>query len=122
MKEERKYFAPEFKLGIIREVLDGALSKEGARRKYGLKGKSPVLQWMRKFGLSTQTGLPPQALPMPKDPFTDRTALLKRIMELERALEDAQLRAEGYRKMIELAEQQLKVPIKKKWFTKQSEK
>jgi hypothetical protein len=48
--------------------------------------------------------------------------LLKRIMELERALEDAQLRAEGYRKMIELAEKELKIPIKKKWSTKQSEK
>jgi transposase-like protein len=122
MKEERKYFAPEFKLGVINEVLSGALSKEGARRKYGLKGKSPVLQWMRKFGLSTLTGLPPQAMPMTKDPTTDRTVLLKRIMELERALEDAQLRAEGYRKMIELAEKELKIPIKKKWSTKQSEK
>jgi len=38
----------------------------------------------------------------------------QRIRELERLLEDEQLRSEAYRRMIEIAEKDLNIPIRKK--------
>jgi transposase len=44
--------------------------------------------------------------------------LLKRIKELEKQLETSQLKAEGYEIMIEIAEKELNIPIRKKSDTK----
>ena len=48
--------------------------------------------------------------------------LQTKIKRLERELEDAQLRAEAYSKMIDIAERELKISIRKKSNTKQSKK
>jgi transposase len=48
----------------------------------------------------------------------DPLELQKRIKELEKQLETAQLKAEGYELMIEIAEKELKIPIRKKSDTK----
>ncbi len=50
----------------------------------------------------------------------NKDGLIKRIKELERQLEDEKIRAEGYSKMIDIAEDQLKISIRKKSTTKQS--
>jgi len=42
----------------------------------------------------------------------------KQMKLLQKELEDARLLAEGYRRMIEIAEQELKIPIRKKLNTK----
>jgi hypothetical protein len=48
----------------------------------------------------------------------DPIALQRRVKELEKQLENAQLKAEGYELMIEIAEKELKIPIRKKFATK----
>jgi hypothetical protein len=53
-----------------------------------------------------------------KDNPQDPRDLQKRIKELERQLENAELKAEGYELMIEIAEKELKIPIRKKSDTK----
>jgi transposase-like protein len=122
MNKEKRYYDQTFKLQVIEEVLSGQLTKEEARRKYGLGGKCAVLNWMRKFGLSEHRNLPANFEHMKEEQQADKAALLKRIKELERALEDAQLKAEGYNRMIDIAERELKIPIRKKSSTKQSSK
>ena len=122
MNKEKSYYSDAFKLQVIEEVLSGQITKEAARRKYGLRGKCAVLSWMRKFGLSEHRQLPANFERMKEEQHKDKSALLKRIKELERALEDAQLKAEGYSRMIDIAERELKIPIRKKSFTKQSSK
>lgn len=47
-----------------------------------------------------------------------KTAEQLEIELLKKQLEDARLQAEGYRRMIEIAEKELKVPIRKKPNTK----
>ena len=59
---------------------------------------------------------------MKEDADKSKEELLKRIKQLERQLEDAQIRAEGYSRMIDLAEEHLKVKIRKNSNTKQSGK
>ena len=48
MKEINQY-SDEFKQAVVDEVLSGHISKDEARRRYGIKGKSAVLNWLRKF-------------------------------------------------------------------------
>jgi len=48
----------------------------------------------------------------------NKKQLEERIRELERQLEDEKLRSEAYQRIIEKAEKELKVPIRKKPNTK----
>jgi len=122
MKRKRSYLDSIEKLLIIEEVLRGKISKEGARQKYKIKGKSAILKWMRKFGLAGYKQLPAYFERMKEEEKSDQEALLKRIRELERKLEDAEIKAFGYSRMIDIAERELKISIRKKQFTKQSKK
>jgi len=122
MRKKRENYSRLFKLKVIEDVLGGGLSKNEAQRKYGLTGKSQVLKWMRDFGLASFKTLPPnfEAMKSKKPPET--AALYERIRQLEKQLKDAELKAEIYSKMIDIAEQQLNIPIRKKPFTRQPEK
>lgn len=122
MKSQKNNYSNAFKLRIIEEVLSGDLNKEQAQRKHGIRGKSAILNWMRKFGLSEQTRLPDNFKRMKEEEEIDKESLNKRIKELERDLEDAKLKAEGYSRMIDIAERELKIKIRKKPSTKQSKK
>jgi hypothetical protein len=57
-----------------------------------------------------------------KDLSDDPADLKLRIKELEKALADAKLSSEAYSTMIDIAEQEFKIPIRKKFVTKQSDK
>ena len=117
-----RHYSQAFKLQVVEEVLKGKITKEQARRKYGLRGKSAVLNWMRKFGVSNYTEIPSSFEAMQEEEKSNKSALEKRVKELERALEDAQLKAEGYSRMIDIVERELKISIRKKPFTRQSKK
>lgn len=124
MKSRR--FTDSFKRKVVQEVLSGEISKEAARRKYDLRGKSGILQWMRKFGVATEKE---------EKVITNRFVTMERkqkkeeakskdeqIKLLEKALANAELKAEGYFRMIQIAEDQFKIKIRKKLSTKQSKK
>jgi transposase-like protein len=124
MKKRR--FTDSFKRKVVREVLSDGLSKEAARRKYNLKGKSGILQWMRRFGVATEKE---------ERLITNRFVIMERkqkkveskskdeqIKLLEKALANAELKAESYSRMIQIAEEQFKIKIRKKLSTKQSKK
>ena len=122
MENQPTRYSQAFKLQVVEEVLRGDITKEQARRKYGISSKSGVLNWMRKFGVSSYKQIPDCFVHMQEEENMDKSALEKRVKELERALEDAQLKAEGYSRMIDIAERELKISIRKKLSTKQSKK
>ncbi len=112
-----KQYSESLKRKVVFQVQSGQLTQAEANTKYGIKGHSTILKWIRKFE--------------EPDPYfqnlmdynkSDKTELIKRIKELERQLEDEQIRSLGYSKMIDIAEEQLKIPIRKKPDTKQSRK
>ena len=111
------YYSESLKREVIFLVQSGQTSKEEARRKYGIKGHSTILKWIRKFEESD-----PQFQSLMDYSKSDKKDLIKRIKELERKLEDEEIRSFGYSKMIDIAEERLKVPIRKKPDTKQSKK
>ena len=111
------FYSETFKREVVLLVQSGQISKEEARRRYGIKGHSTILKWIRKFE-STD----PDFQSYMDYGKSDKKDLIKRIKELERQLEDEQIRSYGYSKMIDIAEKQLKVSIRKKPDTKQSKK
>jgi transposase len=110
-----KFYSESFKKEVVREVKSGFLSKTEARRKYDIPGRSTIIGWIRKFDGKTTDYR--KVMDYKK---SDKEALIKRIKDLERKLEDEQIRSEGLSKMIDIAEEQLKIVIRKKSATKQS--
>jgi len=111
----------DFKHNVIKEYLAGSSTKKHVTLKYGIGGKSAILTWMRELGYKNSDSIRKSArfrkplidISMPADD-ENKTDLLKQIKDLKRKLEDEQLRSEAYLRMIEKAEQELKISIKKK--------
>jgi len=125
MDQEIQSFSESFKQSVIDQVNSGHISKEEARRRYGIKSKSGILLWQRNFqkygrcslNLSVDTVLlKPKKTSVSAN--SSEAALLARIKQLERQLEDEQIRAEAYSRMIDIAERDLNIPIRKKSNTK----
>jgi transposase len=110
-----KFYSDSFKKEVVREVKSGFLSKAEARRKYDIPGRSTIIGWIRKFDGKTT-----DYRRIVNYKKSDKEALIKRIKELERKLEEEQIRSEGLSKMIDIVEEQLKITIRKKSSTKQS--
>lgn len=112
-----------FKKKVIDEYLAGGITKMDLLRKYNIKTKSGIQRWMKKFGYTdvykaievTFTTLTSPAL---TKKLKDEHELHKRIKELERQLAEEKLRSEAYARIIDKAEKDLKIPIRKKPNTK----
>lgn len=109
-------YSDEFKRTVITDFLTGNLSRRTVERKYNI-GNSRLTYWLRDKGYFTNS--PAQSVflsTMPKSPKLTNTE--EQITILKKELEDAKLLAESYRQMIDLAEQELKISIRKKFNTK----
>lgn len=115
-------YSEEFKWRVVKEVLEGRYSKEEAKRIYGIRGKSAVLYWMRQF--SGVTDYRKGGIPLcdiePMESSKELRLLQQRITELEQERDRERLRADLWQKMVELAEEHLKIDIKKKFGARQS--
>ncbi len=93
------------------------MSKSEAARKYQIKGSSSINYWIARFREVDQQR--PSILDYKK---LSKEDLINRLKQLERQLEDEQIRSDGYSKMIDIAEEQLQIDIRKKPDAKQSKK
>ena len=105
-------YPESFKIKVVKEVERGLLSKEAARRKYGIGGKTTVLYWCRKYGREDYPYMPgnykqsyPQRTPDEKD---------KRIAELEALLKQKELAVDALEALIEVANEMYDTDLKKK--------
>ena len=124
-KQSKTKLSEPFKIGIIEQILSGKLTKEEARQQYGIKGKSAILYWIRnyeKFGHCniTLARQPKLSMGHKEKPNTTRQQqeLEGHIKLLERRLEEESLLREMYSRMIDIAEKEYKIPIRKKPNTK----
>jgi transposase len=108
-------YEESFKLRVVREVLSGELTQKEANQRYGIRGHSTILKWIRKFEEHKSFSL--NMTPIKKSESQD---LQKRLKQLEYQLENERLRSEGLSRMIDIAEEELKITIRKKSNTKQS--
>lgn len=104
---------------ILSEIRGGLLTRRAAARKYGLPN-STIGKWQDKHNLAIL--LNPQTFnePVAMSESQETKLLKKKIDELNKALAVAQLKNIALETMIEVAESELKIKIKKKRGTKQS--
>lgn len=121
----RTFYTPELKHHICKEHIENGLSLHECVVKYNLSCHSLVHDWLRKLGYiagvnrrtrSAYIGIE-NFKSLPDKPNKDNSPLTpekQQIEFLKKELEDAKLQVEGYRRMIEIAESELKVSIRKK--------
>lgn len=123
MKSKRKKpqptYSDSFKLGVVMRVTNGQLTKEEARQRYGIGGNSSILEWMRKYGYCTETSSQ-RAMAKTENPL-DSEELKKKVRQLEKQLQNERIRSEFYRTMIDVAERELGICIRKKSDTNPSD-
>ncbi len=135
-KEKRKrapmqHYSEPFKRAVIEEYLRTGESKLIIQRRHGIKFEAAIYTWMKQLGyedlyrnvpyfeMKNQIELSAKFSKTTQDSSSsDSNSLQKRIKELGRQLEDEKLRCEAYKRMIEMAEKELKVSIQKKSNTK----
>lgn len=114
LKRSQRDYSLAFKLQVIGSVEKGELTYKQAQKKYGIQGRSTVLVWLRKHGTLDWT-LP--KLHMSKS--TKEKTPEQRIKELEAALESEKLKSKLLDTMINIAEKQYGLSIRKKSSPKQ---
>lgn len=107
-------YSEAFKKQVVREYEKGAFSKKQIQAKYGIKGKSRLLDWCRKYGRFAYHEPSTNGRPM-KDPQKQR------IKELEKKLKAAELKLKVYDKLIEVTNRELSTDVIKKIEAKLSE-
>ncbi len=128
--EKSKRYDSHFKRQVVLEVLSGEITKEEARRRYNIAGKSTVLKWMRIMaGLrASSSGTDP--IPILRTmgskgkkvsiDYLELEKLQAEIKRLEAALEHSQLKGRAYQIMVEIARERYNIDLEKKPGAKQS--
>ena len=116
-RSRNNHYSERFKIKVVKEVEKGLLTKEEARRKYGINGKSMVLYWCRQYGIEDylvkQINKNKNCTPDEKD---------KKISELESRLAHEQFKVNALEALIEVANEIYRTDLKKKLGTKRLRK
>ena len=122
MASKSEIYSEEFKWKVVQDVLSGTLTKEEARRVYSMKGNCTILYWMRPFsgvkdyrnGGDVFENLMQMAQTIKQSEAEKEIARLKQELKAER------MRADLWQKVVEVAEEELGVDIRKKFGARQS--
>jgi len=118
---EKRFYSESFKRSVCEEYLRTGVPKDVLKQKYGIKGKSAILDWLRKFGYLDEKPTFKAGTTQVEEKETNQD-VQARIQELEKLLESAQLEKQALELLIKVAESELKIDIRKKSVTKQSKK
>ncbi|MDL2314926.1 hypothetical protein LJC16_01565 [Bacteroidales bacterium OttesenSCG-928-C19] len=125
VKRSQKDYSMAFKLSVVSEIECGELSVSGARKKYGIQGSRTVIVWLRKYGTFDWENQTPSNMPKSKDhrilELEQQVKLLeKQKAFLERQVENSDKKAIFFDMMIDMAEKEFKIPIRKNSLPEQS--
>jgi hypothetical protein len=129
-RNNRLYFSDAEKRLIIEDYLSGSETKQSVYGRYtGYPAENGKINtWMRKLGMEDKYVKHTNFESMPKrmkktevgcDEF-ETLQLKKRIEELEKQLQTAELKAIAFSTMVDIAEKEFDIPIRKKYNTKPS--
>lgn len=127
----KKHYSEDLKRLICKEHIELGTGLNALKRKYNLSSHSLIHCWLREYGYVSSELIKEKktyyigvenfnTMPedKPKHVDTDLNIDQAAILQLKKELEEAKLLAEAYRRMIEIAETDLKIPIRKKYSTK----
>jgi hypothetical protein len=129
----RPWFDVSQRHQIIQEFLSSGYTKNEIYAKYtgGIKHHGEIVRWMRQLGYNCESPkrrinfVKNTTVMPPKEPYTtladesfEILQLKKRVAELENQLKDAEMKAIAFSTMIDIAETEFNIPIRKKSNTK----
>jgi transposase-like protein len=122
MNNTVKHYTDEFKFKVVKEYLETDASQTDLMVKYGIRGCGCIPNWIRKFGLAKPTKEQIKLREVMREQTTKGTREIEleaKVRELEKALEHEQLKSLALDTMIDVAERDLKITIRKKPGAKQ---
>ena len=119
MKEENcRGFTESFKRHVVREVESGRITQCEAGLRYGILGHSTILKWCRRYGTRIDRS---ERRIMEEQDF-EKLCQANEIKALQAELKEARFTNVVLETLIEVAEEELGVPIRKKFGAKRSVK
>lgn len=112
-REERGRYEVAFRRWIVREIASGRKSRSEVIKEFNLNpvnGDSLLRSWQKKYGAEIEVTLPAMS---EKDKHKVE-ALQKRLEEMERQLAEAQMKNVALETLIDVAEEDFHISIRKK--------
>lgn len=114
VKRTQRDYTLAFKQAVVDQVEGGELTYKQAQARYGIQGRSTVLQWLRRYGHQDwrpgATERPARSPVMPKSPPTPE----QRIKELEEKLRLSEQKAQFFEAVVDVMEKDHGVSVKKR--------
>jgi len=132
-RSNRRYSEQE-KHSIIQEMISSGCTKNEIWQKYtGYKDHGQITRWMRKLGYNNNLKSKKftfaieniimqkkKVLRSQAEESLENLQFKKRVEELEKQLKDAEMKAVAYSTMVDIAEKEFNIQIRKKFNTKPS--
>lgn len=118
VRRTQKDYSMSFKLSVVSEIECGEISVTGAQRKYGIQGNATVINWLRKYGTFDWENQTPSNMPKSKDQKILELEQKIKLLEKQKALlekqaETSDKKAIFFDMMINMAEKEFNIPIRK---------
>ena len=117
MRKNVNKFTDDFQMQVVQEYLTTDISQEELKKKYNFKGNNNIYRWMRKFDLSKpneeQIELDRTMTKENQKSFSEQQLELE-VKKLEEELKRERLKTLALNTMINIAERELKIDIRKK--------
>jgi transposase len=125
IKRSQKDYSLSFKHQVVSEIERGELSTTGAVKKYGIQARSTIVAWLRKYGNFDWENQTPSHMPKtPEQKILELEAKVKLLEKQKAYLEEQNNRADKkaiiFDMMIELAEKEYNIDIRKNSLPEQS--
>lgn len=118
VKRTQKDYSLHFKIQLVKEIESGTLGVLEAKKKYGIQGDSTVKKWLQKYGTFDWENQTPFNMPKsPEQKILELEAKVKLLekqkAQLERASYIAGEKAIFFDIMIDIAEKEFNIDIRK---------
>ena len=124
-KRSQKDYSMSFKLGVVAEIEAGLISTTDAKKKYGIQSRSTVVSWLRKYGTFDWENQTTSNMPKSKEQRLMELEAKVKLLERQKAtLEDQVERSDKkaiiFDMMIDIAEKEYNISIRKNSSPEQS--
>ena len=112
MRQKVNQFSHEIKIQVVQAYLSGNFTQKELMLKYNIRGKQCINNWIRKFVVEEPTNQTPMAKQVKSN--ESESSIDLKIKRLEEELKREQFKTKALNTMIDIAERELKIDIRKK--------
>ena len=118
VKRSQRDYSMSLKLQIVGEIERGELSATSAQQKYGIQGRSTVINWLRKYGNFDWENKTPSHMPKTSEQKIMELEAKVKLLEKQKAFLEYQANVSDkkviiFDMMIDLAEKEYQIDIRK---------